>query len=211
MSAHADTNMPIFDNMDMPARSETDASVSERPTVADDTKPNMPRFIYAVAVLVTGTAGMLAIFGLMCVSIARYDERTQYRCVNASDGSRLRNLCNSIGDTTSCQVGSTCAVDVCGTKMGPALDISVAGSDHGASIPVAGAAGLFIFWSSVPYLLAVGLATWALLFRTDAALSPIVLLVILTIFNEGILKNAILQDRPEGSCLYGLSYGMPSG
>ncbi len=68
-----------------------------------------------------------------------------------------------------------------------------------------------IFWSMVPYLLAVFLATAVLLFWSDGAFSPILLLLVQTIVNEGILKNAIKMDRPDGSCLYGKSFGMPSG
>ena len=68
-----------------------------------------------------------------------------------------------------------------------------------------------IFWSMVPYFLAVLLATAVLLFWSDGALSPILLLLAQTIVNEGIFKNAIKMERPDGSCLYGKSYGMPSG
>ncbi len=87
--------------------------------------------------------------------------------------------------------------------MSASIDISVAGS-------VDRLAGLMMFWSLVPYLMAVFLATAALLFFSDGSFSPILLLLLLTIVNEGVLKNAIRMDRPAGSCLYGQSYGMPS-
>ncbi len=63
----------------------------------------------------------------------------------------------------------------------------------------------------VPYFLAVFLAAAVLLFWSDGAISPILLLLVLTIVNEGILKSSIKMERPDGSCLYGKSYGMPSG
>ena len=94
--------------------------------------------------------------------------------------------------------------------MAAAIDISVAGSVNLVSTRVDVLAALMMFWSLVPYLLAVFLATAALLFFSDGSFSPILLLATQTIVNEGVLKNSIGMDRPEGSCLYGQSFGMPS-
>ena len=95
--------------------------------------------------------------------------------------------------------------------MAAGLDISIAGAVNGTATAVNSGTALMIFWSLIPYFLAVMLATTSLLFWSDGAFSPLILLGITTVFNEGALKSIIRMDRPQGSCLYGLSYGMPSG
>ena len=151
---------------------------------------------------------MLAV---MLNAIINNNKYQQYRCFNNITGTFTRSLCSGATDTSTCSLAERCLIDPCGFKMASAIDISVAGHVDRTSTTVNSLTGLMLFWSLIPYLLAVFLATTTLLFFSDGSISPILLLLIQTIVNEGILKNSIQMDRPDGSCLYGLSYGMPSG
>lgn len=40
-------------------------------------------------------------------------------------------------------------------------------------------------------------------------LTRLLILVVIAVVNEGVFKNILKENRPEGSCLYFKSYGMP--
>lgn len=122
--------------------------------------------------------------------------------------------CLGLNDNKTCApLGVACVQSACGYKLARGIDLSVSGASNplGSSTPTDVKAGFMIFWSLVPYGMFFCLFA-AFLFAGDTtSLSFILLLGLLVIVNEGILKHSINQRRPQGSCLYFKSYGMPSG
>lgn len=125
--------------------------------------------------------------------------------------------CKGLDDVTTCvgvDEGVACVESACGYQLGKGLDISVSGADDPLDeegTPTDVESGWMIFWSVVPYALIFGLFAIFLFAGDTTTLSFIFLLALVAIINEGILKHAISQNRPIGSCIYFESYGMPSG
>lgn len=139
--------------------------------------------------------------------MSNHENTRQYRCLQSGE---LGIFCEGSWDNDTCVKGS-CIPDPCGSRLWPGLDISVAGSMNGTSTTVDLVATAMIMWSLVPYLAFVVLIAAVLLLRSTAALSPMLLFLTIVILNEGIIKRVMRSPRPAGSCMYGLSYGMPSG
>lgn len=70
---------------------------------------------------------------------------------------------------------------------------------------------MMIFYSLVPYLVGFVFLVEFLAFGNLVPLTRLLVLGVISITNEVIFKNLLKQHRPEGSCLYFLSFGMPSG
>lgn len=181
----------------------------------------------------TGTGRKMRLIGLSlrlillgCLFVAAYVVALAGSFGDASGSSLNVYLCDTATSMTECQGledmttcagvdgGVACVKSACGYKLSEGLDISVSGADDPLDeegTPTDVTSGWMIFWSVVPYALIFGLVA-AFLFAGDTTtLSLIFLLAFIAIINEGILKHAISQYRPDGSCLYFQSYGMPSG
>ena len=144
---------------------------------------------------------------LVSIRVANHKDTRQYRCLFSGS---LGAICQGSWDNDTCVEG-VCSVDPCGSKLWTGLDISVAGAINGTSTTVDVLAGAMILWSLVPYLAVVVLISTTLLLRSTAALSPLGLFLSIVILNEGVVKRVLRSPRPIGSCMYGQSYGMPSG
>ena len=168
------------------------------------------RAISSTATTFAGFMLTFVLFGAFVDSMINHQNRHQYRC-STKINEFTKQICSGPGHQNSCPSNQSCLIDPCGFKMAGGLDISVAGAKNGTANPINGETALMIFWSLVPYFLAVCLVAVGLLFWSDGAFSPLVLLILETVINEVVLKPIARMDRPQGSCLYGMSYGMPSG
>ena len=112
-----------------------------------------------------------------------------------------------------CPSGQACYINPCGFKLSSGLDISVHGASNEDGSPHEDTpiARLMVFYSLVPYGMAFLYFLWVIITRSTMGLIFMLLLGVVTVLNEFILKKIIKQQRPPGSCLYGHSYGMPSG
>jgi membrane-associated phospholipid phosphatase len=169
----------------------------------------LPRRAFWSASIMLGTAIIsLGLIAVVFVRVMNHAEIRQFRCLqNGEHGT----ICGGTWDNQTCVEGSICSPDPCGSKLLVGLDISVAGATNGNSTAVDVLAELMIGWSLVPYLTILFLLAGALLLRSTAALSPLGLFLIIVALNEGVVKRVLQSPRPVGSCMFGLSYGMPSG
>jgi len=85
----------------------------------------------------------------------------------------------------------------------------------GSSDPYDPDAGTFIsflvsaFYSLVPYILGFVYLVEFLAIGNLVPLGRLVVLGVISVVNELIFKKILQQNRPDGSCLYFLSFGMP--
>lgn len=147
------------------------------------------------------------------------------RAVHICDtGNELELIqCNSTEDVTTCANlldingnVATCVESSCGYQLFPHIDVSIAGSsdpydEDAATSTTSFLSVVSVFYSLVPYLLGFVYLVEFLAFGNLVPLSRLVILGVIAITNEVIFKNLVKQNRPEGSCLYFLSFGMPSG
>lgn len=134
-------------------------------------------------------------------------EDTMTQCASLEDVTTCANLTNAQGTMASCIESS------CGYRLFPKIDISVAGSSDpydptAATSTTTILAVISIFYGLVPYLCIVYLPLF-LISGNIVHLTRLLVLGIITVMNEGIIKNVVEQPRPAGSCLYFLSFGMP--
>ena len=87
-----------------------------------------------------------------------------------------------------------------GTAL-PGLDVTV--PDNADALD-----GIAVFYSLIPWILAVVLLIGCIVKRTILAMCTVFLGATMIIINEGIVKRIVRQPRPAGSCLHSL--GMPS-
>mmetsp|Transcript_30968 Transcript_30968/g.60495 ORF Transcript_30968/g.60495 Transcript_30968/m.60495 type:complete len:446 (-) Transcript_30968:186-1523(-) len=142
-------------------------------------------------------------------AIDNYDGETMIQCLGLDDVATCSNI-DGNGQAISCIESS------CGYKLFPHIDISIAGSsdpfDDSSATPVATFSSVCsIFYSLVPYLLGYYYLVAFLLGGRAVELTRLLILVVIAVVNEGVFKNILKENRPEGSCLYFKSYGMPSG
>jgi len=139
-------------------------------------------------------------------------ERTVFICLD-EDTTSLKQ-CNGLDDYTTCGEGITCIESSCGYKLFNHIDVSVAGSsdpyeESGATSTTSFLSVMSIFYGLMPYLFAFIYVIMFLTFGDLVSLSRLVVLGVISIVNDGILKQFFSQYRPTGSCLYFSSYGMP--
>jgi len=142
-------------------------------------------------------------------------ERSIFICSN-DEATTTTSLtqCNGLDDYTTCGEGNTCIESSCGYKLFNHIDVSVAGSsdpyeESGATSTTSFLSVMSIFYGLMPYLFAFIYVIMFLTFGDLVSLSRLVVLGVISIVNDGILKQFFSQHRPEGSCLYFSSYGMP--
>ena len=129
--------------------------------------------------------------------------------------------CQGLDDVATCAEltdadgnAATCIESSCGYKLFPHIDISIAGSSDpydpdAATSTTSFATVCSVIYSLLPYLMAF---LYLVLFLASGNFVPLTRLVVfafISVMNEGIFKHLIKQNRPEGSCLYFKSYGMP--
>ena len=141
-------------------------------------------------------------------------ERTVFICSNNESTTTSLKQCNGLDDYTTCGDGNTCIESSCGYKLFNHIDVSVAGSsdpyeESGATSTTSFLSIMSIFYGLIPYLIAFIYVILFLTFGDLVSLSRLVVLGVISIVNDGILKHFFSQHRPEGSCLYFSSYGMP--
>lgn len=141
-------------------------------------------------------------------------ERSIFICsINESTTTSLTQ-CNGLDDYTTCGDGNTCVQSSCGYKLFNHIDVSVAGSsdpykNSGATSTTSFLSVMSIFYGLIPYVFAFIYVIMFLTFGDLVSLSRLVVLGVISIVNDGILKQFFSQYRPTGSCLYFSSYGMP--
>lgn len=129
--------------------------------------------------------------------------------------------CNGLDDATSCSSyldedgeESTCIESSCGYKLFNHIDISIAGSDdpldeEGANSTTSFLTIMAVFYSLIPYAIAF---IYLVSFLGSGSLVPLTRFVVfgfIAVLNEAVFKRLVRESRPEGSCLYFQSYGMP--
>ena len=147
--------------------------------------------------------------------------RTVYIC--DTDSKSELTQCQSSDDVTTCgdlnlidadgNVAS-CIKSSCGYRLFPHIDISIAGSSDpydstAATTTTSFLSVMSVIYSIVPYLMGF---VYLVLFLASGDLVPLTRLVVfgvISMMNEVIFKQLIQQKRPEGSCLYFTSFGMP--
>lgn len=129
--------------------------------------------------------------------------------------------CSGPDDTSTCSaftdangLPSACIESSCGYKLFDHMDVSIAGSSdpldpQAATSPDSLLAILAVMYSLFPYAMAF---LYLVLFLVSGSLVPFhrfVLFGFIAALNELIFKRIVREHRPEGSCLYFQSYGMP--
>jgi hypothetical protein len=129
--------------------------------------------------------------------------------------------CSGFDDTTTCidytdadGSESKCIQSSCGYKLFDHIDISVAGSsdprdESAATLPNVFVSVMAIAYSLMPYAVAF---VYLVLFLGTGSLVPLCRFVVfgaIAVLNEAIFKRIVKEYRPEGSCLYFQTYGMP--
>lgn len=147
--------------------------------------------------------------------------RSVYLCDTGDDNEMLQ--CSSLDDVTTCSGytdadgnAATCIESSCGYRLFHHIDVSIAGTSDpfdadAATSPTSFLSAMMIFWGLVPYIMG---AVYLVLFLASGDMTPLTRLLVLgviSIMNDFIFKKLVKQHRPTGSCLYFLSYGMPSG
>lgn len=129
--------------------------------------------------------------------------------------------CDGVDDATTCidykdasGQESTCIESSCGYKLFDHIDISVAGTsdprdESAGTLPDLFVSVMAIAYSLMPYAIAF---VYLVLFLSTGSLVPLSRFVVfgaIAVLNEAIFKRLVKEHRPEGSCLYFQSYGMP--
>lgn len=129
--------------------------------------------------------------------------------------------CSGLDDTDTCAAytnnngrQAVCIESSCGYKLFDHIDISIAGSsnprdDKAGTLPSAFESVLAIAYSLMPYAVAF---VYLVLFLATGSLVPFARFVVfgaIAVLNEVVFKRIVKEYRPEGSCLYFQSYGMP--
>lgn len=122
------------------------------------------------------------------------------------------STCSSFTDADG--MPSTCIESSCGYKLFDHMDISIAGSsdpldEQAATSPDSLLSALAVMYSLFPYAMAF---LYLVLFLSTGSLVPLnrfLLFGFIATLNELIFKRIVKEHRPEGSCLYFHSYGMP--
>lgn len=129
--------------------------------------------------------------------------------------------CSGLDDLTTCTSyqdsdgnEATCIESSCGYKLFDHIDISIAGSsdprvDEDANPNDSFVTVLAVAYSLVPYAVAF---VYLVLFLSTGSLVPLNRFVVfgaIAVLNEAVFKRIVKERRPEGSCLYFQSYGMP--
>jgi len=152
---------------------------------------------------------LVVVLGLLILGASVYElingQETRHICANST----TMIECSGEHDT-SCPFGA-CISSPCGYKLATGIDVSVFGSIDNVSTEAHFVSVMMVVWSVVPYAVVMVLFGVFILSMDTYTLSFLCLLAVLTVFNEGLLKHTIQQDRPMGSCMYKKSYGMPSG
>jgi len=138
------------------------------------------------------------------------NELEMTQCSSLEDAATCADLKDANGNVASCIESS------CGFRLFPHIDISIAGTSDPYDATAATSTTSFVsvmsvFYGIVPYLMGF---VYLISFLASGNLIPLTRLVVLGVIammNEGIFKNLVKQHRPEGSCLYFSSFGMPSG
>lgn len=130
------------------------------------------------------------------------------QCTSTNDVTTCANVLDLNGNEAACIQSS------CGYRLFPHIDISIAGSSdpydaNGGTSPTSFLSVVSILYSLVPYLLGFVYLVMFLAFGSLVSLTRFVVLGVIAAVNEGVFKQLVRQNRPEGSCLYFLSFGMP--
>lgn len=135
------------------------------------------------------------------------EELTQ--CLSLDDVATCANLLDTDGNA------ATCIESSCGYRLFPHIDVSIMGSsdpyDPNAGTSISFLAVVSAFYSLVPYILGFVYLVEFLAIGNLVPLGRLVVLGVISVVNELIFKKILQQNRPDGSCLYFLSFGMPSG
>lgn len=171
------------------------------------TTPGNDALISSFAMVVRlNLAFVLVVTLLVIVTVT--SPATLFRCSNTTKAV----ACSGVDDFMTCEPPlSRCVKSPCGRKLAPHVDVSVSGSFNNEPTPMNAATAMMVFWSVVPYLVVVFIVLGVIIAFDTATLSFAALLLIASVLNETVLKVAIKQRRPLGSCLYFESFGMPSG
>ena len=163
--------------------------------------------LWSASVIAGAALASLRLIFLVAVRITNHEDTRQYRCWQNGE---FGTFCQGSWDNDTCVEGA-CRPDPFCSRLWTGLDLSVAGAINGTSTTVDLLATAMITWPLVPYIAFAILVAVVLLLRSTAALSPMFLFLAIVILNEGIIKRVMRSPRPAGSCMHGLSYGMPSG
>ena len=169
-----------------------------------------------------GTVLRLSLFTLLIAAVITYVTRevldNKDIGVFLCDTDTVMRECYGLDDYDTCVDlgggGIMCVRSACGHQIAQGVDVSVSGAadplmEEGNPTDVI--AILMIVWSMIPYALLIVLLGCFLVSGDTTTLSVILLFGVIAVVNEGMLKSVIGTHRPDGSCLYFKSVGMPSG
>ena len=168
-------------------------------------------------------AVLLALLGYLIyfLYIGISDDPSSSNVVYICNTNQFMVECSGLDDAITCAEytdangqEATCIESSCGYKLFDHVDISIAGSsnplnEEGATAPNTFVSVMAIAYSLMPYAVAF---VYLVLFLTTGSLVPFTRFLVfgaIAVLNEAVFKRIVKESRPEGSCLYFQSYGMP--